>query len=225
MTMFHKASAFAVKALDDDAGEIEGYASTFGGEPDSYGDVVAPGAFAASLKEHRKRGTRPKMFWQHDPDEPIGRWTEAEEDDTGLRVRGRLNMGVPRAASAYALLKAGDIEGLSIGYRIRKHEVDDDTGVWTLKEVDLFEVSVVSIPANDRALVATVKAQRACHEITERLRAGDRLTERELETLLKGSLGFTNSQAERAARVLLKGPGDPADAASNAKAFLTALRA
>lgn len=224
--LVHKTGAFAVKAIDDATGEIEGYGSTFGGEPDSYGDVIAKGAYSASLKAHADRGTMPKMFWQHDPGEVIGRWLEASEDNIGLKLRGRLNMGVRRGAEAYALLKEGDIDGLSIGYRIRKHEVDDTTGVWTLKELDLFEVSVVSIPANDKALVASVKTARATHEITEKLRAGDRLTEREFETLLKGTLGFSNSEAERAARILLKGQGEPASAAQpDAMALLTALRA
>lgn len=224
MNLLTKAAAFDVKALDDQTGEIEGYGSTFGGEPDSYGDVVVKGAFSASLKSHKGKGTMPKMFWQHDPGEVIGRWMDAEEDAKGLKLRGRLNMGVQRGAEAYALLKAGDIDGLSIGYRIKRHEEDADTGIWYLKEVDLLEVSVVSIGANESATVGSVKAARAAHEITEKLKAGDRLTERELEILLKGSLGFTNSQAERAARVLLKGQGEPANAAPDAKAFLAALR-
>jgi HK97 family phage prohead protease len=226
MTMLlHKAATFEVKAVDDATGEIEGYGSTFGGEPDSYGDIVAPGAFAATLQEHKAKGSMPKMLWQHDRAQPIGRWTEAVEDDRGLKMRGRLTLAVPEAAKAYALLKDGCIDGLSIGYRIRRHEVDDDTGIWTLTEVDLQEVSVVTIPANEAATVASVKAARAAHEIIEKLRAGDRLTEREFEQLLKGTLGLSNAQAERAARVHLKGPGEPADAAERAKrALLTALQ-
>jgi uncharacterized protein len=210
--------ALQVKALTD-AGEFEGYGSTFNGEPDSYGDVVAPGAFADSLAA----GVMPKMFWQHDPYRPIGRWLEAKEDTKGLFLRGQLNMDVQQAREAHSHLKNGDIDGLSIGYRIKEYSVDTDTGVWTLKKLDLKEVSIVSIGANTNATVSSVKAQKQVHELTDKLKAGDRLTEREFETWLKG-LGFSNSQAERAARCHLKGQGEPA-AADDALAFLRALKA
>jgi len=210
-----------IKALKD-SGEFEGYGSTFGGEPDSYGDVIAAGAYTESLREHKSNGTMPKMFWQHDSSEPIGKWIDAKEDDKGLFLRGKLNMGVQRAREAYELLKEGDIDGLSIGYRIKEYSVDTDTGVWTLERLDLKEVSVVSIGANSSATISSVKAIKAATELTDKLKAGDRLTEREFEVWLKG-LGFSNSQAERAARVHLKGQGDPAEA-DKTLAFLRALR-
>ena len=212
-----------VKALDDQSGEFEGYASTFGGEPDSYGDVIAAGAFAQSLADHAAKGTMPKLLWQHDSREPIGRWLQAKEDVRGLWVRGKLNMSVQRGREAYALLKEGDIDGLSIGYRIKEYSVSEDTGVWTLLRLDLKEISVVSIGANENATIASVKSARAMAEIKEKLAAGDLLTVRELETAFKG-LGLSNSQAERAARVHLKGQGEPAKAASDALDFLRAMR-
>lgn len=212
----------SIKSLTE-KGEIEGYGSTFGGEPDSYGDVIAPGAYADSLRSHATNGTMPKMFWQHDTHQPIGKWLSASEDEKGLLLRGKLNMGVQRGREAYELLKEGDIDGLSIGYRIKAYSVDNDTGVWTLEKLDLVEVSVVSIGANENATVASVKAAKAAQELVERLKAGDRLTEREFETMLKGTLGFTNSQAERAARVCLKGQGEPGDAASDAAEYYRAL--
>ena len=212
-----------IKALDK-SGEFEGYASTFGGEPDSYGDVIAPGAYADSLADHKAKGTMPKMFWQHDSAEPIGKWVAAEEDEKGLLVQGKLNMGVQRAKEAYSLLKEGDIDGLSIGYRVEKYSVDTETGVWTLEKLDLREVSIVSLGANEGAVISSVKAAKAAHELNERLKAGDRLTEREFETWLKG-LGFSNSQAERAARVHLKGQGEPAEAENDGLAFLRAMTA
>ncbi|MGR3813412.1 MAG: HK97 family phage prohead protease [Cognatishimia activa] len=211
-----------IKALKD-TGEFEGYASTFGGEPDSYGDVIAAGAYAESLEEHAQKGTMPKLFWQHDRHQPIGKWTEAHEDDKGLYVRGKLNMGVQRAKEAYALLKEGDIDGLSIGYRIQEYSVDTDTQVWTLEKLQLLEVSVVSIGANENATVESVKASRNAMELVERLKAGDQLSEREFEMLLKGNLGLSNSQAERAARLHLKGQGDPAEAETDAQKFLSIL--
>lgn len=225
MTMQVKQAApvLEIKALKD-SGEFEGYASTFSETPDSYGDVIAKGAYVDTLAEHKTKGTMPKMFWQHNPSEPVGKWLEAAEDDNGLMMRGKLNMGVQRAKEAYALLKEGDIDGLSIGYRIKEYSVDTDTDVWTLEKIDLHEVSIVSIGANDTATVTSVKAAKAAHDLFERLKAGDRLTEREFETWLKG-LGLSNSQAERAARLHLKGQGEPAKAANDALEFLKLLRA
>jgi hypothetical protein len=215
------APVLEIKALKE-TGEFEGYGSTFGGEPDAYGDVIAAGAYADSLKAHKAKGTMPKLFWQHDPGQPIGKWLEAKEDDHGLLMRGRMNMDVQRGREAHALLKAGDIDGLSIGYRIKEYSVDTETGVWTLEKLDLVEVSIVSVGANEQAVVQSVKAAKAAHDLTEKLKAGDRLTEREFEVWLKG-LGFSNSQAERAARLHLKGQGEPAGAADDGLAFLRAL--
>jgi len=220
--MSKTAPILEIKSLKD-SGEFEGYGSTFGGEPDAYGDVIAPGAYTDSLKAHKAKGTMPKLFWQHNPDEPIGKWLDAKEDDHGLLMHGRLNMDVQRGREAYALIKAGDIDGLSIGYRIKEYSVDTETGVWTLEKLDLVEVSIVSVGANENAVVQSVKAAKAAHDLTEKLKAGDRLTEREFETWLKG-LGFSNSQAERAARLHLKGQGEPAGAADDGLAFLRALK-
>lgn len=212
-----------IKALED-TGEIEGYASTFGGEPDAYGDVIAPGAYAESLRDHASKGTMPKMLWQHDRRDVIGRWTAASEDGRGLLVRGKLNMDVQRGREAYALLKDGALDGLSIGYRIKEYSVDTDTDVWTLEKLDLFEVSVVTIGANESATISSVKAAKTAQELVDRLKAGERLTEREFEMMLKGSLGFSNSQAERAARLCLKGQGEP-DKAASAADFASAFHA
>lgn len=215
------APVLEIKSLKE-SGEFEGYGSTFGGEPDAYGDVIAPGAYTESLADHKSKGTMPKLFWQHNSREPIGKWLDAKEDDHGLLMAGKLNMGVQRGREAYALLKEGDIDGLSIGYHIKEYSVDTETGVWTLQKLDLVEVSIVSVGANENAVVQSVKAAKAAHDLMEKLKAGDRLTEREFETWLKG-LGFSNSQAERAARLHLKGQGEPADAADEGVAFLRAL--
>ncbi|QDM32087.1 HK97 family phage prohead protease [Tardiphaga sp. vice352] len=216
------APVLEIKSLKD-SGEFEGYGSTFGGEPDAYGDVIAPGAYVDSLATHKAKGTMPKLFWQHNSAEPIGKWLSAKEDDHGLLLGGKLNMDVQRGREAHALLKAGDIDGLSIGYHIKEYSVDTESGIWTLEKLDLIEVSVVSVGANENAVVQSVKAAKAAHDLTERLKAGDRLTEREFEMWLKG-LGLTNSQAERAARLHLKGQGDPAAAADDGLAFLRALK-
>jgi HK97 family phage prohead protease len=215
------APVLEIKALKD-SGEFEGYGSTFLGEPDAYGDIIAVGAYSESLATHKAKGTMPKLFWQHDSGQPIGKWIDASEDDHGLLLKGKLNMDVQRGREAYALLKAGDIDGLSIGYRIKEYSVDTESQVWTLEKLDLIEVSVVSVGANENAVVSSVKAAKAAHDLMEKLKAGDQLSGREFETWLKG-LGFSNSQAERAARLHLKGQGEPADA--EALDFLRALQA
>jgi len=222
-TMIKKHQPFLDVKLIDVEGEFEGYASVFGGEPDAYGDVIASGAYADSLAKHEAMGSMPKMLWQHDAGSPIGKWKSMREDEKGLWVHGRLNMGVQRGKEAYALLKAGDIDGLSIGYKIKEYSSDEETGIWTLEKIDLHEVSVVTMPASDMSLVNSVKAARAAHELTERLKAGDQLTGREFELFLKG-LGLSNSQAERAVRIHLNGQGDPAKAVPTALDLIKALK-
>ena len=143
-------------------------------------------------------------------------------ESKGLLVKGQLNMGVQRAREAYELLKAGDIDGLSIGYRIRGYEVDEEKSTWTLTKLDLHEVSIVSIGANESATIEAVKSGRLIHEVSEKLRAGVRPSERELDAWFKGILDCSNSQAERAVRVLLKGQGEP-DKAASGLALLQAL--
>lgn len=206
-----------VKALTDE-GTFEGYASIFG-NVDKGGDKVVPGAFVESLAEARRTGRKIKMLREHDPREPIGIWEDMAEDAKGLWGKGRLILDVPKARETHALLKAGAVDGLSIGYRTKDYEPDGN--VRLLKKVDLWEVSIVTFPMNDRSKVTAVKADGA-EDIIEKLRAGDRLTEREFETLVKG-LGLTNSQAERAARVHLKGQGEPVEAVQSGDAFLRAL--
>ena len=125
-------------------GRIEGYASWFG-LADQGGDVVAPGAFARSLAELKAAGRSVKLLWQHDPAQPIGVWDLVREDERGLRVRGRLLPEVARGAEALALLRAGAVDGLSIGYRAVK-AVRRPEGGRLLQEVELWEVSLVTFP-------------------------------------------------------------------------------
>lgn len=160
MAMKTKRSAplLKLKSLEED-GKFSGYGSIFGNK-DVYGDVVEVGAFQKSLALHKSRNSRPKMFWQHDMNQPIGSWTSYEEDERGLLLEGKLNMEVQKGREAYALLKAGDIDGLSIGYRVEREERDEKAGVLRLKELDLIEVSIVSLGANELALVDAVKQIR-----------------------------------------------------------------
>jgi HK97 family phage prohead protease len=146
---------FAAAALDVAGdGTFSGYAGLFG-EADLSRDVVMPGAFAASLKRSGAAGVR--MLFQHDPAAPIGVWTEIREDARGLFVRGRLTTEVEKAREVLALMRAGAIDGLSIGFRTVRGRTDAKTGVRRLIEVDLWEISVVTFPMHPAARVTAVK--------------------------------------------------------------------
>jgi uncharacterized protein len=131
---------------------VEGYASLFG-KTDQGGDIVQKGAYAASLKRLAGRGGRVKMLWQHDPGQPIGVWDEVREDGTGLWVKGRILTEVEKGREVAALLAAGAIDGLSIGYRTVKSE-RDGKGKRLLSELELWEVSLVTFPMLPEARVA-----------------------------------------------------------------------
>lgn len=204
-----------LKGIEDN-GTFAGYGSVFGNR-DSHSEIVMPGAFAKSLAEHRRKGTRPKLFWHHDMREPIGSWTDFSEDGKGLYMEGRFNMDVQRGREAHALLKAGDIDGLSIGYNVISAEPDDKAKVVRLKELNLIEVSVVSLGSNDRALVDTVKAS---------LMEGEMVTLEQFDEILKEA-GFSKSQ-----RSVIAGKGflhllrsESGSASEDALKFLKALMA
>lgn len=148
--------ALQIKAAGDD-GTVEGYGSVFGVR-DNYDDVIAKGAFINSLKEHKAAGTMPAMLWQHDADKPIGVWTEMVEDEKGLRIKGQLAMETVKGKEAHALLKMGALNGLSIGFMSKEWAYDRDTEVRTLTAIDLWEVSLVTFPANEKARVTNVKS-------------------------------------------------------------------
>lgn len=138
-------------------GLIEGYASLFGAL-DQARDMVMPGAFTLTLQQRGIR--RIPMLFQHDPSEPIGIWLELREDFRGLWARGKLIPEVTRARELYALLKAGAVDGLSIGYRTRHGAIDPRTRIRRLHQVDLWEISLVTFPLLDGARVDAVKQSR-----------------------------------------------------------------
>ena len=153
-------SRLQLKAVDENKGTIEGYASLFNIE-DSEADVVAPGAFATSLKEWENSRHALPLLWQHDRAQPIGVWTFMKEDATGLFVRGRLFINdVAKAKEAYALVKNGALSGLSIGYRPEQAIRDTKRGVRILERVKLFEISLVTFPACNEARISAVKGAR-----------------------------------------------------------------
>ncbi|MDD7971329.1 HK97 family phage prohead protease [Roseinatronobacter alkalisoli] len=131
---------------------IAGYASVFG-RRDKGGDTVLPGAYGASLQKLAARGDKVRMLWQHDPAQPIGIWDEVSEDAHGLFVKGRLLPDVARAREALALLQAGALDGLSIGYRTVRAQALA-TGGRNLVELDLWEVSLVTFPMQTEARIS-----------------------------------------------------------------------
>lgn len=135
-------------------GEFEGYGSKFGVR-DQGGDIVEKGAFSATLSSRDL--TDIKMLWQHDPSEPIGVWTSMKEDSKGLKVSGKLLLGLAKAKETLELMRAGVVKGLSIGYRTIKASNDPKSGARILKELDLWEVSLVTFPMLPQAQVTAVK--------------------------------------------------------------------
>lgn len=133
--------------------KIEGYASYFG-QLDRGGDVVVKGAYAKSLNALIAKGGQVKMLWQHDPAQPIGVWDEVREDDRGLFVKGRILDEVARGREAAALIAAGAIDGLSIGYRTVR-ATKNDKGQRLLNELELWEVSLVTFPMLPSARVGS----------------------------------------------------------------------
>jgi HK97 family phage prohead protease len=142
-----------VKDFDDELGTFVGFASVFG-NVDLHGDVVEPGAFTKTIQE------RPtvKILFNHNTNLPIGVGT-LENHPHGLIIRARLNLGTQTARDVYSNLKAGVLDALSIGYDVVKSRVEG--GVRKLKELKLWEVSVVTIPANPQAQIIGVKQRTA----------------------------------------------------------------
>ena len=118
------------------------------------GSGTRPGGLAAQ----KAAGRLPAMLWQHDADKPIGIWTEMSEDEKGLRIKGQLAMETVKGKEAHALLKMGALNGLSIGFMSKEWAYDRDTEVRTLTAIDLWEVSLVTFPANEKARVTNVKS-------------------------------------------------------------------
>ncbi len=200
--------ALQIKASGED-GSIEGYGSVFGVR-DNYDDVIVAGAFQASLAAHRAAGTMPAMLWQHDATEPIGIWTEIVEDAKGLRMKGMLALDTARGKEAYALLKMGALNGLSIGFMSKKWSYEGDLRI--LAEVDLWEVSMVTFPANEAARITSVKS------------ADDMSAPKDAERILREA-GFSKSDATAfVSRVMRMGEARSDSANSTAKAMGAATR-
>lgn len=181
-----------IKSVQDD-GTFEGYASLFNAA-DLGRDVIAPGAFSESL---RQRGVAAiKMLFQHDPSEPIGIWEEIREDARGLYVRGRLMTAVKKAREVLALMRAGALDGLSIGFKAVKARRDGRTGLRRIEKVDLWEISIVTFPMLPGARVRAAKARPFLAQAP---------SEREFERWLTRDAGLTRNEARAVLREGFKG--------------------
>lgn len=189
----HGEIEFKAAGDDEPEGTIYGYGSKFG-LVDSYGEAVQKGAFRKSLAAWRKSKRPIPMLWQHNSNQPIGAWHSYEEDDTGLLLKGLINVETTRGHDAWSDVKAQAVGGLSIGYK----EVRADPFTWEptetprrLFEVDLREVSVVTFPALKEAQIDKVKAALA---------SGEPLTIRAFEQFVRDELKLSRKDAEFIAR-------------------------
>lgn len=187
MVLEHKNCAFELKQLTD-AGSFTGYASIFGVEDDGQ-DIVDKGAFLQTLSDLGTKGRKVPALWAHDSRQPIGGYEVIREDDKGLWVEGQLMVAeVVKAKETHALMKAGWVSGLSIGFRTKVSEYNTETNVRHLKQVELFEISCVTFPMLDVARVDGVKSL-------------DALDPRALERELKEQ-GFTGGDAVKAIAIM-----------------------
>jgi HK97 family phage prohead protease len=199
--------------LDGDTGKFSGYASVFGGV-DSYGDTILRGAFESSLRTYGK----PKMFYGHVWDMPIGKWTVAKEDDHGLYVEGELTPGLSKANDVHAALRHGTLDGLSIGGFIKKGDYDetDQGGRIIRKWSKLVETSPVVFPADSAARIDLSSVKSADLEDA----IGSIETIRDFERFLRDagglSKGLTEALVSRAKSIFVR--GEPGQEALEAKA-------
>ena len=179
--------SFVAEIKAEDEGVFSGYASTFG-NVDNGNDIVAKGAFTKSLAE--RPASKVKLLSQHKTDEPIGIFTEVFEDSKGLFVRGKLALGTQKGRETYELMKLGAIDGMSIGFRANpeKQIYNESKRTRTLKEVQLLEISLVTFPMNERAMVQSVKGEKSI---------------REWETILRDAGGLSRTEAKVGAKALM----------------------
>lgn len=204
---------FQIKAIQDD-GFFTGYGSVFGAL-DSYREIVAPGAFAESISAMAGKGRKLPILWQHRSDAPLGVYDVVKEDNIGLYLEGRLLVSeVAQAREAHALMKAGAVTGLSIGYYVQADSYDEKERIRTLTKLSLQETSLVTFPANDEARVESVKSKLA---------HGGMPSLPEFEHLLREA-GFSKTQAAVIANRGLKHLLDRSESGGDASGLLTALQ-
>ena len=211
-----------VKNLAED-GTFEGYGSIFG-NIDCYRESVVKGAFSKTLKKHEQDNNPVLMLWQHSWEDPIGVWKELKEDERGLYGVGEINLDVQKGREAYSLMKQRALTGLSIGYKEVKYT--DNAEVRLLEEIDLYEISPVTFPANEEARISAVKSERF-QQFAQKMRNGLPPSIKEFEDVLREA-GIPKSMATRIASVgyakAIRSESESTQKAEEAAAFLKALR-
>jgi HK97 family phage prohead protease len=188
-----KCKEFNVKYADEGNGMIEGYASTWIRRPDAYGDVVKQGAFKNTLEQRWNGGKGIPLLWAHQMNELssyIGK-ADAEEDEKGLHFVATFD-DTEEAQRVRDLYKDGRLSKFSFAFDIKEEGIttlEDGTKANELKELDLFEISCVCVPANDDAGVVSVKAEEPEVKSGKRNSAKDADAIRQAITLLQGVLG------------------------------------
>jgi HK97 family phage prohead protease len=150
-----KMKMMTIKSVEEQEGIFEGYLSTYG-NTDRVGDIIENGAFKKSLKNKK---TSPMLF-NHNRDKVMGK-LELSSDNKGLFVKGTLNMNDPEAQNISNLLKMGALDSMSIGMSISKYEPIEPAkplGGWLIKEAEIYEGSIVTIPCNPQATINTSKS-------------------------------------------------------------------
>ena len=184
----HQLKACIKSELKEDGGIVKGYASTFDRDPDAYGDVVAPGAFADSLARWKALNAEGKyipLLWGHDTDDPksnIGRVIEAQEDERGLLITAEFDENNEKAQYVRKLVKEGRVYQFSFAYEIHDQasvELENGMKANELRKLDVFEVSLVQIPANQHATVEEIKASEP------EIKAGRRNSSKDADDLRK----------------------------------------
>lgn len=172
-----------VKSLDAMTGEFVGIAWAYG--TDRTGDRIIKGAFNATIERLKTAGNALPLLWNHDQAQPIGSLYELEDTDAGLMVHGRLELSLSKAKEAYELLKQR-VLSLSIGFMFDdQHAKIAADGVREFSEVDLFETSLVTVPANSGSTITTVKS------------FADVETQKQYEQLIRQALGLSRSEAKK----------------------------
>ena len=173
--------------FNDEKGTFQGYASVFEGV-DSYGDTIKKGAYLETLKEYGV----PKMFYMHNWDMPVGKYTHADEDSKGLWVEGELTPNHSVAADVRAAMLHQTLDGLSIGGMLAKGDFKstDQGGRLIHKWTKLVEVSPVVFPADGAARITAVKFEDLGDEI-EQIQ-----TIRDFEYFLRDASGFSKGAAQ-----------------------------
>ena len=206
---------------DGKFGWFRGYAIIWD-NVDRSNEVAVKGCFSECLSENPKI----KMQWQHDTSELIGSYTEVKEDDKGLYCVGRINLATARGKEAYALLKAGDIDSLSIGYTVKSDDYDRQKNVRYLRKLELYEISLVSVPCNPLATITEVKSDKVV-SVDDIMNCNGNV--RDIERLIKGRALSANAAKYLASMVVKsdvrEGSVKPNDMIDELKRKLDALKA